>query len=304
MGRHVVHRGGRHAHRSGAARLDRQRPPAAARRVAAQQPQRVAADGAARHLPRRAATTAGSRSPAATTPTGARFARAVDEPWCAMTRFATLAGRLAARGRASTPSWRRGRASASASTRQRARCVAAGVPAAAVAPPRGAHRPRPQHRGLGPVADGRAHERWARSCRRAAGAPLGAPTGRSTRGAPCLGEHNDQVFGELLGLAAAEIAALARRGGHLMPGPLEGLRVVELAHERTRLRRQAARRPGRRRASWSSRPAAAPQRRYAPFLDDEPEPEAQPLLVALQHEQARRRARSRHAARPASSLAS
>ena len=33
-----------------------------------------------------------------------------------------------------------------------------------------------------------------------------------TRGAPCLGEHNDQVFGELLGLAPEEIDAL-RAGG-------------------------------------------------------------------------------------------
>ena len=33
-----------------------------------------------------------------------------------------------------------------------------------------------------------------------------------TRGAPCLGEHNDQVFGELLGLAPDEIAALRADG--------------------------------------------------------------------------------------------
>ena len=33
-----------------------------------------------------------------------------------------------------------------------------------------------------------------------------------TRGAPCLGEHNDEVFGELLGLSAGEIDGLRAEG--------------------------------------------------------------------------------------------
>jgi crotonobetainyl-CoA:carnitine CoA-transferase CaiB-like acyl-CoA transferase len=33
-----------------------------------------------------------------------------------------------------------------------------------------------------------------------------------TRGAPCLGEHNDHVLGELLGLAPEEIDALRADG--------------------------------------------------------------------------------------------
>ena len=32
------------------------------------------------------------------------------------------------------------------------------------------------------------------------------------RGAPCLGEHNDYVFGELLGIDADELAALRADG--------------------------------------------------------------------------------------------
>jgi crotonobetainyl-CoA:carnitine CoA-transferase CaiB-like acyl-CoA transferase len=32
------------------------------------------------------------------------------------------------------------------------------------------------------------------------------------RGAPCLGEHNDYVFGELLGLGADEISSLSKEG--------------------------------------------------------------------------------------------
>ena len=32
------------------------------------------------------------------------------------------------------------------------------------------------------------------------------------RGAPCLGEHNEQIFGGLLGLTPEELADLAERG--------------------------------------------------------------------------------------------
>jgi crotonobetainyl-CoA:carnitine CoA-transferase CaiB-like acyl-CoA transferase len=33
-----------------------------------------------------------------------------------------------------------------------------------------------------------------------------------SRGAPCLGEHNDEVFGDLLGLGPDEIAGLRDAG--------------------------------------------------------------------------------------------
>ena len=35
---------------------------------------------------------------------------------------------------------------------------------------------------------------------------------RLERGGPCLGEHNDYVYGDLLGLAPAEIASLREEG--------------------------------------------------------------------------------------------
>ena len=35
---------------------------------------------------------------------------------------------------------------------------------------------------------------------------------RLERGGPCLGEHNDYVYGEILGLAPAEIASLREEG--------------------------------------------------------------------------------------------
>ncbi len=36
--------------------------------------------------------------------------------------------------------------------------------------------------------------------------------GRIDRGAPCYGEDNDYVYGELLGMTSGEIAALAQEG--------------------------------------------------------------------------------------------
>ena len=60
------------------------------------------------------------------------------------------------------------------------------------------------------------------------------------RAAPCLGEHNDVVFGELLGHGQDELRDIGRRGGSAVtdaerarprPGPLDGVRVVELASE-------------------------------------------------------------------------
>jgi crotonobetainyl-CoA:carnitine CoA-transferase CaiB-like acyl-CoA transferase len=41
---------------------------------------------------------------------------------------------------------------------------------------------------------------------------LSATPGRIERAAPCLGEHNEAVFGRILGLGRDEIAALRARG--------------------------------------------------------------------------------------------
>jgi len=41
---------------------------------------------------------------------------------------------------------------------------------------------------------------------------LSATDWRMERGAPCLGEHNDLVFGDVLGLSPSEIAELREQG--------------------------------------------------------------------------------------------
>ena len=99
-----------------------------------------------------------------------------------------------------------------------------------------------------------------------------ARTGSVERGGPLLGEDNDRVFSEVLGLTPAEIDSLARRGGHLM-GPLDGLQVVELPATRCAPGPASCWPTSAPTWSSSSRPAGAPQRTYEPFLDDVPGPE-------------------------------
>jgi crotonobetainyl-CoA:carnitine CoA-transferase CaiB-like acyl-CoA transferase len=159
----------------------------------------------------------------------AAFAGVVDRPFVRDARFADLAGRLAAQDALddAVAAWTR-ELEASAAARA---LVVAGVPAAVVARPeeRIEHDANTAAWGLWPEVEHRAIGRV-----RVDGLPvhLSRTDWSIARGAPCLGEHNDQVFGELLGLAPEEIDAL-RADGDLMPGPLEGLRVLELAHERT-----------------------------------------------------------------------
>jgi len=137
------------------------------------------------------------------------FARVVDRPFVREARFADLAGRLAAQDALDDEvvAWTR-ELEASAVTRA---LVAAGVPAAVVARPeeRIEHDPNTAAWGLWPEVEHRAMGRV-----RVDGLPvhLSRTDWSITRGAPCLGEHNDQVFGELLGLAPEEIDAL-RAGG-------------------------------------------------------------------------------------------
>ena len=54
---------------------------------------------------------------------------------------------------------------------------------------------------------------------------------RMTRGAPCLGEHNEEVFGRLLGLSPDEVAEL-RGGGRHMSALRRASASIELANER------------------------------------------------------------------------
>jgi crotonobetainyl-CoA:carnitine CoA-transferase CaiB-like acyl-CoA transferase len=137
------------------------------------------------------------------------LARVVARPFCREPRFATLAGRLAAQDAldAELSAWTRERNHFEA-----ARALeAAGVPASAVQ--------RPEERidrdentaawGLWPEVRQSAMGRV-----RVDGLPvhLSETDWSLERGAPCLGEHNERIYGGLLGLSNAEIAAL-REGG-------------------------------------------------------------------------------------------
>jgi benzylsuccinate CoA-transferase BbsF subunit len=133
------------------------------------------------------------------------LAGVIDEPWCDDPRFATRDERLAHEPEldAGVARWTQARDRFAVADSLRA----VGVPAVVVA--------RPEDRierdvgtsawGLWPVA--RHREMGAV---RVDGLPvhLSATDWEITRGGPCLGEHNDLVLGEILGLTADEIAAL------------------------------------------------------------------------------------------------
>ena len=124
-------------------------------------------------------------------------------------RFAELAGRLAAQDELDREiaSWTCER-QASAAARA---LVAAGVPAAAVARPeeRIECDPNTTAWGLWPEV-----EHSAIGHVRVDGLPvhLSRTDWSIARGAPCLGEHNQQVFGDLLGLSPGEIEGLRANG--------------------------------------------------------------------------------------------
>ena len=87
------------------------------------------------------------------------------------------------------------------------------------------------------------------------------------RGAPCLGEHTEEVLTTLLGLSRDDVAALAE-GGRRMTA-LSGLRVLELSNERIAF---AGKLLGDMGADvvLIEPPAGDPARCYPPFLDDTP----------------------------------
>ena len=137
------------------------------------------------------------------------LAQVLDRRFTREARFAELAGRLAAQDELDREiaSWTREREASAAACA----LVAAGVPAAAVA--------RPEERierdsntaawGLWPEVEHTAIGRV-----RVDGLPvhLSRTDWSIARGAPCLGEHNRQVFGDLLGLTPEEIEALRGEG--------------------------------------------------------------------------------------------
>jgi crotonobetainyl-CoA:carnitine CoA-transferase CaiB-like acyl-CoA transferase len=131
------------------------------------------------------------------------------DPRLAEGRFDALSGRLADEDAldAIVGAWTRERDKfAAASALQ-----GAGVPAAAVQTPRERidEDPATADWGLWPVVD---HPEMGRV--RVDGLPvhLGATDWRIARGAPLLGQHNDYVYGELLGLPSAEIDELRDEG--------------------------------------------------------------------------------------------
>ena len=180
--------------------------PHAARRRARLQPRHAPADGAARHLPGRGRRRLGRDRLPRRRRLGAQLAAVIGEPWAASTR-ASPRSPVASSTRTSSTSastrWTRPR------DRVRVAAQAPGGRRARPPPcsgPRSASTTTPAPR---PGGCGRRSTtpRWATSASTAFPSTSRRPTGRSSAAAPLLGEHNDQVFGELLGLSATEIAS-------------------------------------------------------------------------------------------------
>jgi benzylsuccinate CoA-transferase BbsF subunit len=138
-----------------------------------------------------------------------RLAAAIDEPWARDPELARLAGRVAQQDHldARIEGWTAGQSAADVEEL----LVGAGVPAAEVASPqrRIDDHPVSQEWGLWPTVR---HSRAGQV--RVDGVPvhLSETDWTISRGAPLLGEHNDQVYGELLGLSAEERGVLAAEG--------------------------------------------------------------------------------------------
>jgi crotonobetainyl-CoA:carnitine CoA-transferase CaiB-like acyl-CoA transferase len=129
--------------------------------------------------------------------------------WCHAARFARLAGRLAHQDEleAALAGWTRARSARATA----AALVQAGVPATPVQRPgeRIDEDPSTAAWGLWPTV-----KHSAIGEVRVDGLPVhfSETDWEIARGGPCLGEHNDRVYGDLLGLSRAEIAELRREG--------------------------------------------------------------------------------------------
>jgi benzylsuccinate CoA-transferase BbsF subunit len=137
------------------------------------------------------------------------LAGTVGEPWTADGRFAELSGRLAFEDELD------GLLAAWTSSREKFAIAAdlrgAGVPASAVQKPgeRIDHDLGTSAWGLWPTVE---HTEMGKV--RVDGLPvhLSETDWEITRGGPCLGEHNDYVFGELLGVSSEEMSSLTKEG--------------------------------------------------------------------------------------------
>lgn len=133
----------------------------------------------------------------------------ISEPWAGAPRFSTVSRRLAAQDELDQllSGWTRDRNRFAVATLLRD----AGVPAAAVKQPRERidHDPATAEWGLWPTAT---HTLMGDV--RVDGIPVhfSATDWAIARGAPCLGEHNDLVFGGLLGHSEEELAVWRKEG--------------------------------------------------------------------------------------------
>ncbi|MDH4146178.1 MAG: CoA transferase [Acidimicrobiia bacterium] len=139
----------------------------------------------------------------------AAIAAEVDADWATAERFRTMAGRLAAEDELDSlvETWTRGRGHYELAAALQAR----GVPAAAVARPgeRIDEDPNTAEWGLWPTV---VHREMGDV--RVDGYPVhfSGTDWRIEASAPCLGEHTDAVFGDLLGLSAKELDQLRGEG--------------------------------------------------------------------------------------------
>jgi benzylsuccinate CoA-transferase BbsF subunit len=139
----------------------------------------------------------------------AALAEVVAEPWAKAVELATLAGRIGAQDHldASLASWTTDQRRDDIVTAVRAR----GIPAAPVKRPPERCDAEPAHTawGLWPAVTHAKH-----GAVRVDGQPvhLSATDWRLERAGPVLGQHNERVLSELLGLSTAEIAGLADEG--------------------------------------------------------------------------------------------
>jgi crotonobetainyl-CoA:carnitine CoA-transferase CaiB-like acyl-CoA transferase len=136
-----------------------------------------------------------------------RFAAVVDALWTSDKRVATQASRLANQDEldARIAAWTAGQDKFAVQQALRA----AGVPCSAVQTPEERVDHDPDTEGLWPTIT-----HTAMGDVRVDGLPakFSKTPWRMTHGAPCLGEHNEDVFGRLLGLSPAEVADLRAEG--------------------------------------------------------------------------------------------
>ncbi len=137
------------------------------------------------------------------------LATAIGEAWAGAAHYALLEGRAADEDELERRLTRWTRRSDPFETERLLQ--AAGVPAAAVRRPKERIEEDPDTAawGLWPEVE---HSEMGRVRVEGIPAHLSETDWRIERGAPCLGEHNDRVYGEILGLSSGEIDSLRAEG--------------------------------------------------------------------------------------------